>query len=333
MRKWLKYILAALAIVLMAAIYRVWTPDIPHDVLAEKYATGASDFLDLPSGARAHFRMRGNFEGRTLVLLHGSNASLHTWEPWVDALETDFFIVTVDLPGHGLTGKTPNEDYTYNGMVTFVDEFVSTLNLHHFVLGGNSMGGGVTLAYALRYAEKLDGLVLVDAAGIAPSEDTKIKVDRPMAFKLAGHWYSDWILKNITPRSMVEEGLKKCFSDDTNVTERKIDLYWELARHPGNREATGKRFAWYREGRSSLLIDTITLPALILWGEDDRLIPVETGTLMHEKLVNSELITYPDVGHLPMEEISAISATAVRSFLAGLDAVQIDASEPGEGPN
>ena len=137
----------------------------------------------------------------------------------------------------------------------------------------------------------------------------------------------------------MEEGLKKSFSDDSNVTDQKIDLYWELARHPGNREATGKRFAWYRDGRSSL---GITLPTLILWGEDDQLIPVETGALMHKKLKGSQFVTFAGVGHLPMEEISAITATAVRGFLQELDVAVRDGVEkndteamsgPSEGSN
>jgi len=327
MKKWLKY----LGLVLMAALafiaYRAWTPDIPHEELAAKYATGASDFLELPSGARAHFRMRGNFEGRTLVLLHGSNASLHTWEAWVDALDTDYFVVTVDLPGHGLTGSIPSGDYTTTGMVDFVDEFVSTLNLANFVLGGNSMGGGVTLGYALKHPEKLAGLVLVDAAGIEVPANTRVKVDRPMAFDLAGRWYADWILENITPRSIVEEGLKKCFSNDAFVTDQMVEMYWELARHPGNREATGKRFAWYRDNRWPLEIEQIMLPSLIIWGEDDQLIPVETGEAMHARMEDSTLVVYPGVGHLPQEENAAISATTVANFIAGLD---VEPSGPGE---
>ncbi|WP_020399276.1 alpha/beta fold hydrolase [Kordiimonas gwangyangensis] len=321
MKKGIKYFGIALVLVTALLAYRAWTPDIPHDELAAKYATGSSDFLDLPSGARAHFRMRGNFEGRTLVLLHGSNASLHTWEAWADILDANYFVISVDLPGHGLTGATPSGDYTTGGMVDFVDEFVNKLNLEHFVLAGNSMGGGVTLAYALEHPEKLAGLVLVDAAGIEVPANTKVKVDRPLAFSLAGHWYSDWILENITPRSIVAEGLRKCFSNDAFVTEQMIDLYWELARHPGNREATGKRFAWYREGRWPIEIEKIKLPTLIMWGEDDQLIPVEVGDEMHKRIANSELVIYPGVGHLPHEENAAISATAVDNFVAGLTAV------------
>lgn len=304
-----------LLVLLVLAAYLSWTPDIPHDVLAEKYATGASDFIDLPSGARAHYRMQGNPEGRTILLLHGSNASLHTWEGWVDALEVDFFLVTVDLPGHGLTGTTPADDYTYGGMVAFLKEFTSALNLEKFLLGGNSMGGGVTLAYALEHQTDLTGLVLVDAAGISTPAGTRISTDRPLAFDLAGRSYTRWILENITPRSVVREGLEKSISDHSLINEAMIDRYWELARHPGNRRATGKRFAWYREGRADLPVELITLPTLILWGAEDSLIPVETGELLAQKIRGADLVVYPNVGHIPMEEIPAISAATVRSFI------------------
>lgn len=315
MRTWIKYTGSFLTLGLALTVYISWTPDIPHEDLVAKYASGASDFIELPSGVKAHFRLQGNVEGPTILLLHGSNASLHTWEAWVDALEEDNFLVTVDLPGHGLTGATPTEDYSYQGMVDFVDEFVSALNLERFFLGGNSMGGAVTLSYALAYSEKLYGIVLVDAAGITSPEKTKITVKRPFAFEHAGKWYFDWILENITPRSIVREGLQTSVHDDSLITEALIDQYWHLVLHPGNRRATGLRFAWYRES-ADLDIDKIVVPTLILWGEEDSLIPVEVGQIMHRRIENSRFISYPNTGHIPMEEIPAISATAVRSFVS-----------------
>ncbi len=148
----------------------------------------------------------GNEDGPTIVLLHGSNASLHTWEGWVEALETDYMVITVDLPGHGLTGSTPAGDYTYDGMNLFLKEFVETLDINNFFLGGNSMGGALTLKYALTHPARLKGIILVDAAGINTPPSAQGKVDYPLAFDLAGHWYSSWILNNITPRSVVVEG-------------------------------------------------------------------------------------------------------------------------------
>ncbi|WP_262695449.1 alpha/beta fold hydrolase [Kordiimonas aquimaris] len=316
MLKWLKYVGGIALLLLALLIYKNWASDIPHHVLAQKYATGASDFITLPSGATAHYRIQGNPEGEPLVLLHGSNSSLHTWEPWVNNLKDTFFIVTVDLPGHGLTGPIESEDYTYNSMILFIKEFMQSIEINKFSLGGNSMGGGIALAYALQYPGDVTSLVLVDAAGVKVPLEAAKKVDRPIAFELAGRWYSDWIIENITPRSLASEGLKKSVSVKEIITEDMVDRYWELVRHPGNRHATGLRFAWYRNNAShSLAVENITQPTLILWGEDDSLIPVESGIKMDRLIPNSKLLTFKNVGHLPMEEAPEETANAVRAFL------------------
>ena len=315
MKKVLKYTLGIALISIGLLVFIGWTNDIPHDVLAEKYAVGASDFIELPSGARAHYRIEGNDEGPTLLLLHGSNASLHTWEPWVEALETSYLLVTVDLPGHGLTGNTPADDYTYGGMIIFLHEFTQTVGLKNFFLGGNSMGGAVALHYALAYPYQLDGLILLDAAGIKVPQTAAQKVDRPIAFDLAGHWYSDWILENITPRNFVSEGLDKAFTDKSKINNKMIDRYWELLLHPGNRKATGIRFASYRKDKGVLPLERINIPTLILWGADDSLIPVEVGFELEKRIKDSRLIVFPDVGHVPMEEIPEKSAAALDAFI------------------
>jgi len=319
MLKWIKYGLGALIVAISALVYMGWAPDIPHDVLANKYANGASEFTDLPSGTRAHYRMQGNRDGKTIVLLHGSNSSLHTWEPWVVSLSEDNFIVTVDLPGHGLTGAVPGDDYTYGGMVKFLKEFTESVALERFILGGNSMGGGVTLAYTLAYPDDVSGLILVDAAGASLPAAAAEKVDYPLAFDLAGRWYTDWIFENVTPRSIVEEGLSKSVSVKKIITEEAVDRYWELARHPGNRRATGLRFAWYRtEGSRDLPVEKITQPTLIIWGDEDSLIPVESGHAMHARMTNSSIKIFNSVGHLPMEEVPDKTATIVRGFISNL---------------
>ena len=318
MKKALKFGFIGLVAVIGFLVYLGWASDIPHEILAEKYAGGASDFIELPSGAKAHYRMQGNDSGTTLVLLHGSNASLHTWGPWVEALEDEYLVITVDLPGHGLTGTTPANDYTYPGMVEFLHEFTETLGLKRFVLGGNSMGGGVSLSYALTYPDDLEGLLLLDSTGIKAPAGSAGKSDPPLAFKLAGHWYSDWILERITPRSIVIDGLKKGFTDHSLINDKMIDRYWELALHPGNRRATAIRFTYYREGRSELPVAKIKVPTLIIWGADDKIIPLAVGEELEKRISGSELIVFDGVGHTPMEEIPLRSAAAAKEFMAKL---------------
>ncbi|MCJ9429107.1 alpha/beta fold hydrolase [Kordiimonas marina] len=315
MLKWISITVGLLVVVVAGLIAAAWTPDIPQDVLIKKYTTPASAFIALPSGARAHYRIEGNPHGPTLVLLHGSNSSLQTWEPWVAELKDAYRIVTVDEPGHGLTGPVPSDDYTYGGLADFVKEFTDTLQLGRFFLGGNSMGGGVALTYATRYQDSLRGLILIDAAGLATPAHTRIKVDRPLVFDLAGSWYADWIIEHVTPRSLVKEGLDKAFVDKSRITEKMIDRYWELSRAPGNRRATGLRFASYRKGPPDLKLEDIHVPTLILWGAEDRLIPEESGAEMHKRIAGSDFIVFPNVGHVMMEETPARSAATVRAFI------------------
>ncbi len=111
-------------VLLGVALYVYSAPDIPRAALEAKYATPPSQFVELTypstlpdaSGtpasptARAHYRIRGPQNAPVLLLLHGSNASLFTWEPWSKTLSDQFRVVSVDLPGHGLTGATANRD-------------------------------------------------------------------------------------------------------------------------------------------------------------------------------------------------------------------------------
>src|SRR6185503_9403206 len=119
----LLWIVVALAVAIGLAFAFLGDPEVPRETLMRKYGAAPSQFLELPGGATAHYRDQGNASGPVLVLLHGSNASLHTWEPWVKILGDEFRIVTVDLPGHGLTIAKNDESFTAESMAKFVDEF------------------------------------------------------------------------------------------------------------------------------------------------------------------------------------------------------------------
>ena len=123
-------VLLALAVIVISVVQF----DLPREKLVGKYAGGASQFVTLPSGASAHVRDEGNPGGPVLVLVHGSNASLHTWEPWVAELGDTYRIISMDLPGHGLTGRVPGDDYTRNGMASFVHEVMGTLHVERFAI-------------------------------------------------------------------------------------------------------------------------------------------------------------------------------------------------------
>jgi pimeloyl-ACP methyl ester carboxylesterase len=308
----LGWFFAGVVALLAGAFALLYTPDIPASELRQRYANAESEFLEIAPGLTVHLRDEGPAEAPVLVLLHGSNASLHTWEPWVARLSADHRVISLDLPGHGLTGASPTRDYSAAANVAAVDAVVRAKGVSRFTLAGNSMGGGIAWRYALAHPDKLEGLILVDAAGAPP----KGKTDLPIGFRLARMPVVRDVMTVVTPRSMIERSLKQSVSVQSIVTPAAIDRYWELLRHPGNRQATVDRFGMTRDPVTKATFAAIRVPTLIIWGAEDKLIPVDNARWLAAAIPGSRTVIYPSIGHIPMEETPDRSAADVRAFLA-----------------
>ena len=313
MRKFLKWAGLVLLAMIVALFAWGYAADIPASELRAKYANAESEFVDLGNGMTVHLRDEGPKDAPAIILLHGSNASLHTWQQWVDRLGKDYRIIRYDQPGHGLTGPHPKDDYLAGAFVDVVDRIANNRGLSKFYLGGNSMGGWVTHEYAKAHPEKLLGIILVDAAG-AP--DAKPK-SLPIGFRIARLPVLNKLAQVITPRSVIETSLKQTVSNQAVVTKAEIDEYWELLRYPGNREATGKRFAQYGTRLTVTPVSAAThnVPALILWGNEDSLIPVSSAKWFQTQYTDNVTHIYPRIGHLPMEEAAEATANDVDDWL------------------
>lgn len=301
-----------LAALVTAAFWLLSGPDIPRAVLEAKYGKPPSEFVMLPDGARAHIRDRGPRNAPALVLIHGSNASLFTWEPWAKRLQNQFRVVTMDMPGHGLTGAVPNKDYSQEGMVKFTLEVVNRLDLQRFAIGGNSMGGAIAARFAEEHPDRVSHLILVDSGGLPAREGVRI----PLAFRLAKVPFINRLLLHITPRSLVVEGLNDAIARKKIITHRMVDMYWDFARMAGTREATLSRFRLPPDDAVRDHIHDIKAPTLILWGKDDSLVPVKIAQAFGAAIPGSKVIVYPHTGHLPQEEAAEKSSEDVRAFLS-----------------
>jgi pimeloyl-ACP methyl ester carboxylesterase len=302
--------------VLLAALF-VWgyAPDTDKAAMKAKYGGGASLYAMLQPGLTVHYRDQGRRDGRVLVLIHGSNASLHSWEPWVHILGRDYRIISLDLPGHGLTGASPTGVYDLESYVGVVEQLMARLGIAKAVIGGNSMGGGVSWMFALAHPEKTEALLLIDSVG-QPSTRPD---DLPIGFRLmrtpvireAGRW--------ITPRAIFKSSVEKSMSVQSKIDDALIDRYWELNRYPGNRAATIKRFSAKQIMRSTTqkALSAINVPVMIMWGEEDNLIPVSSARWFADAIPGSTLKIYPGVGHIPMEEVPERSAADVKAWLNG----------------
>ncbi len=318
MRRVFKISLLVFLLILGAGWFLLQTPDIDRDLLIERYGGPPSFFLRHANGVDVHIRdtQDQNQSLPVLLLLHGSNASLHTWEELVDRLKGDMRLIRIDLPGHGLTGPVVGEPYGYDDMANFALSVMDALDVQRFSVAGNSMGGGVALAMAAHPPERIERLLLIDSVGAELGDRVREKTDRPLVFQYASNPIFSFIAQRITPRSLVHEGLMKSFTDPDFVNEDMVNRYWELARYPGSRAATMQRFALYSErGKPKFEFDQIKHPVMVIWGEEDGLIPVASAEFFQERLDVTQVLLLPNVGHLPQEEAVDEVAAAILRFM------------------
>tara|TARA_B100000678_G_scaffold79167_2_gene65630 strand:+ start:460 stop:1422 length:963 start_codon:yes stop_codon:yes gene_type:complete len=309
--KWLLRIAVLIVALLVAAFLIFRTPDTDPAEMRAKYGGEPSQFVEIGAGVTVHLRDEGPKDAPAIILLHGSNADLHTWQPWVDALKSRYRVIRFDQIGHGLTGSDPDNDYSTGNFVSVIDRVADKLGVQSFVLGGNSMGGGHAVAYALAHPDRVEGLILVDAAGAPITR----KSNGNIGFTLARTPLVNRLMNYVTPRSMIEQSLRETVTNEAIVTDAMIDRYWELLRYPGNRDATRRRFSGEWSSFSPGDVSKIAVPALVIWGEEDGLIPVEAGLWYDEHLPNSRLVVYPGIGHLPHEEAAERSVTQLMEWL------------------
>ncbi|MEO1920499.1 MAG: alpha/beta hydrolase [Sphingomonadaceae bacterium] len=309
--KWFWRVLGALAAVLVVAFLVLRTPDTDATEMRAKYGGAPSQFVTLENDMTVHLRDEGPRDAPAIVLLHGSNADLHTWQAWVDGLREDYRVIRFDQRGHGLTGPGARDSYALEDFVADLDLVADELGLERFVLGGNSMGGWIAAGYAMEHPGRIDGLVLVDAAG-APVER---EGGGNLAFTIARMPVIGAAMSQLLPRSLVERSLSQSVSNQAVVTPEAVDRYWELARYPGNRAATRARFSNTRMAFDAKAVAALEIPTLIIWGEEDALIPVAAARWYDERLPQSTLAIYPGIGHLPMEETPKRSLADLRTWL------------------
>ena len=310
--KALGVVILALVGLVAAGLLSLVRPDIPYAELQRKYAAPGDSYMPLPDGVVVHYRDQGPRGAPTLVLIHGFSASLIDWDDWTDRLDNRYRVIRLDLPGHGLTRAPAGYHASIDGYADLVDDVTRRLNAPRFVLAGNSMGGGMAWVFALRHPERLDGLVLVDAAGWPRRSPQK---GSPVIFKLLANPLARAVFKRIDLKPLIAQGLRAAFVDPRLVTPALVDRYADFARAPGHRAILLTLQERSRAGVSVADLARIRVPTLVMHGEADRLIPFADGQAFAREIPGAVLIAYPGVGHVPMEQVPARSANDLDQWL------------------
>jgi pimeloyl-ACP methyl ester carboxylesterase len=306
-------LLAGVVFFMGVALTLTWAPDKTVEELKPRWAQAPSQFLSI-QGLQVHVRDEGpRDDPLPIVLLHGTSASLHTWDGWAQALREKRRVIRMDLPGFALTGPHPDNDYSMEAYVRFLGGTLDALGVRRCVLAGNSLGGQIAWSAALAMPERIARLILVDAAGY-PSEEAATKVEVPLGFRIA-RWPGVRSVVALTlPRGVIERSVRNVYGDPSRVTPALIDLYADMTQRAGNRQALGHRMD-QRSTRQAGDIARLKLPTLVLWGGRDRLIPPEFGERFARDIAGARLVVFEELGHVPQEEDPPRTLVPVRAFL------------------
>jgi pimeloyl-ACP methyl ester carboxylesterase len=300
-------IVALLLTLLIGCGFWLWTPDKARAALEAKYQNSPGDIIEV-LGTRLHVRDSGPRDAPTVIMVHGFGSSLHTWEPWALALQNEFRVVRFDLPGSGLSEPDTTGDYTDARSMALLNALMDRLGVVRASVIGNSIGGRIAWRFAAAYPQRVAKLVLVSPDGFAsPGFGYGQKPAVPWVVKL---------MRYILPKSLLRTNLAPAYGNANALTDATVDRYYDLMLAAGVREAMIERMEQTVLVDPKPLLRSITAPTLLVWGEKDALIPFSNAKDYLDNLPHAELISFPDLGHVPQEEAPALTLPPVRAFLA-----------------
>ena len=319
-RKLFKYTVVILLLLLAIVVYNSVYFDIPREKVISKHKNEISEFLELSDGSLIHFRDEGNKSGEVILLVHGFNGSLFNYEPMVPFLIDQYRVISLDLPAHGLTGAVKSDLYSHESFEKVIEEVVEILEVNKFYFVGHSMGGMIAWRYALNHLNQLKGLIIIGSPFIASEEeyiDFQSVNAPPAAFKIIESKFFSRLLQYVTPRILVKEGVSQTVYDQSIVTDELVDQFHDIILMEGTRLAIGMLIEDHENDFIANPVDlsNITVPSLIMHGEEDNLVDIRFVDHFVEQIPNVRLISYSKVGHMPPMEIPAQLAKDIRDFI------------------
>jgi pimeloyl-ACP methyl ester carboxylesterase len=265
-------------------------------------------------------------EGTDVFLLHGFASSAYTWEgvaPYLN--KKGYHVWAFDMKGFGWSDKPKKADYDAVSLMEDVNAFMDKMELKDVVFVGNSLGGAIAVLMELEHPERIDRLVLVDAAGYP--------MKMPLIVKMADIPFAKTSVNVIFGRWMIKWNLKEVYYHNDWVKKEQVKAYYDRLR---TKNGLGAQVSLARAVDFNDLADyTARIPeiqarTLIIWGENDKWIPIELGYRFRKELTNSTLVVIPECGHIPQEEYPDKTAQIIDDFIKGNQIADTPIPEKGK---
>ena len=294
------------AALLALVLYGLWTPDLERAELEKRHVASSPQMIEV-DGLKVHYKETGPQGAPALLLLHGFGSSLQAWDDWSESLEKKYKVIRLDLPGFGLTGASPDNDYSEEKDLAILTHFADKLGLDKFSVIGHSMGGKMAWSLAASQPERVQALVLMAPDGFPEAKDIGTKpYEVPAVMGL---------IKYALPKYLVRKSIEPAFSDAEALNDALVNRYYDMLRAPGVRGAILDRSNQTIYTDPVPRLKTIKAPTLLIWGEQDQMIPNTNAQSYANVLLNSTTVIVPKLGHLLQEEQPEKGLTSVMQFL------------------
>ncbi len=285
---------------------------VDFDSVAEKVAHSEHSHFINVDGARVHYQEFGLPTKPPLILIHGYTASVYVWKTVAPMLaDAGFRVIAVDLLGFGYSEKPTWFDYSIQSQARMISRFMSRLEIGRATIVGSSYGGAVALMLTLDYSERVEKLVLVDA--VCNDEPKDHPILKLASLPGVGEVITPFLIDSKTFLKFRMHGTLAKANRHMVNDDRIESIRRPLAAADGHHSVLATSRNWHanRIEQDAHLINQQTL---IIWGEEDSVIPIRHGFKLHKEILNSRFVVLKDCGHVPPEERSELFTELVTEF-------------------